>query len=138
MKDEVYRKPFQGDNGLYIYVWNEHDLVQMQWFYSVEWSRGGKPKIWIWSYRCFQRRNLSAEFEEVDAVPFDIPMTEELLYRLAQHAGKELYSRSVVVGSLKPVPLNFLARAREAAEKGYDLKLLREMSQKEASTMVSG
>jgi hypothetical protein len=41
MKDEIYRKPFQGDNGLYVYVWNEHELVQMQWAYSIEWSQGG-------------------------------------------------------------------------------------------------
>jgi hypothetical protein len=65
-------------------------------------------------------------------------MTEEILYRLAQHAGKELYSRSVVVGSLKPVPPNFLARAEEAAEKSYDQKLLREMSQREASAATPG
>jgi len=36
---------------------------------------------------------------------------------------------------MKPVPQNFLARAKEAAKKGYDLKLLREMSQKETSAM---
>jgi hypothetical protein len=59
-------------------------------------------------------------------------MSEGLLYRLAEHAGKELLRRSVVVGSLKTVPPNFLERAVEAAEKGYDLKLLREMSQREA------
>jgi len=132
MKDKVYRKPLEGDSSLYVYIWNEHDLVQMQWVYSIEWSTEGGPKIWITSYSCWQRQDPSAQFEKVDAIPFDIPMSEGLLYRLAEHAGKELYRRSVVVGSLKPVPQNFLDRAQEAAEKGYDLKLLREMSQREA------
>jgi len=132
MKDKVYRKPLEGDRSLYVYIWNEHDLVQMQWVYSIEWSTEGGPKIWITSYSCWQRQDPSAQFEKVDAIPFDIPMSEGLLYRLAEHAGKELYRRSVVVGSLKPVPQNFLDRAQEAAEKGYDLKLLREMSQREA------
>jgi hypothetical protein len=138
MKDEIYRKPFQGDNGLYVYVWNGHDLVQMQWAYSIEWSQGGGPRIWISSYTCGQRQTPSAPFEEVDNLPFDIPMSEGLLYRLAEHAGKELYSRSVVVGSLKTVPSNFLGRAKEAAEKGYDIKLLREMSQREVATTTPG
>jgi hypothetical protein len=138
MKDEIYRKPFQGDNGLYTYVWNEHALVQMHWQYSVEWPQGGGPKIRIWSYTCFQRQTISAEFQRVENLPFDIPMPEGLLYRLAEHAGKELYSRAVVVGSMKTVPQNFLGRAQEAAEKGYDLKLLREMSQREAAATTPG
>jgi hypothetical protein len=81
---------------------------------------------------------LSAEFERVEDLPFDIPMSEGLLYRLAEHAGKELYSRALVVGSMKTVPRNFLGRAQEAAKKGYDLKLLREMSQKEAAATTPG
>jgi hypothetical protein len=71
--------------------------------------------------------------EEVECLPFDIPMSEGLLHRLAEHAAKELYRRALVVGSLKTVPHNFLDRAQEAASKGYDLRLLREMSQREAS-----
>ena len=138
MKDEIYRKPFQGDNGLYTYVWNEHALVQMHWQYSVEWPQGGGPKIRIWSYTCFQRQTISAAFQRVENLPFDIPMSEGLLCRLAEHAGKELYSRAVVVGSMKTVPQNFLGRAQEAAEKGYDLKLLREMSQREAAATTPG
>jgi hypothetical protein len=59
-------------------------------------------------------------------------MSASILYRLAEHAGKELYHRSRVVGSLKSVPQNFFERAGEASEKGYSLKLLREMSQTEA------
>src|SRR5437016_1525349 len=133
MKDEIYRKPLEADSSIYIYIWNEHDLVQMQWVYSVEWSSEGGPTIWITSYSCWQSRATSAEFEKVDSVPFDIPMSEGLLYRLAEHAGKELYRRAIVVGSMKPVPQNFLGRAEEAAAKGYDIKLLREMSQREAA-----
>ena len=133
MKDEVYRKPLEGDSSLYVYTWNEHELVQMQWAYSIEWSRDSGPKIWITSYSCWQRQDPSAQFEKVDSVPFDIPMSDGLLYRLAEHAGKELYRRAIVVGSMKPVPQNFLGRAEEAAAKGYDIKLLREMSQREAA-----
>jgi hypothetical protein len=39
---------------------------------------------------------------------------------------------------MKTVPQNFLGRAQEAAEKGYDLKLLREMSQREAAATTPG
>jgi hypothetical protein len=138
MRDEIYRKPLESTGRLHVYVWNEHELVQMQWVYCVEWSNDGPPKIWITSYTCFQRQDPSAQFEEVDAIPFDIPMSEGLLYRLAEHAGKELYSRAVIVGSLKTVPQNFLGRAQEAAKKGYDLKLLREMSQREAAATAPG
>jgi hypothetical protein len=138
MKDEIYSEPLESGSQLHVYVWNEHDLVQMQWVYCVEWSNDGPPKIWITSYTCFQRRTLSAKFERVEDLPFDIPMSEELLYRLAEHAGKELYSRAVVVGSMKTVPQNFLGRAQEAAKKGYDLKLLREMSQREAAAATPG
>jgi hypothetical protein len=108
MKDEIYREPLESGSPLHVYIWNEHDLVQMQWVYCVEWSNAGPPKIWITSYTCFQRQTLSAEFERVEDLPFDIPMSEGLLYRLAEHAGKELYSRAVVVGSMKTVPQNFL------------------------------
>jgi hypothetical protein len=138
MKDDIYRKPLQGDNGLYVYVWNEHDLVQLQWNYSIEWSQGGGPRIWISSYTCWQRQTPSAPFHEVENLPFDIPMSEGLLSRLAEHAGKELYRRSVVVGSLRHVPQNFLSRAQEAATKGYNLKSLRELSQKECVDSILG
>ena len=132
MKDEIFREPLEGDNSLYVYIWNEHSLFQMQWAYSIEWSKDGGPKIWVTSYRCWQRQTPDAQFEKVDDVPFDIPMSEWILYRLAEHAARELYRRSVVLGSLKPVPQDFLGRAEEAAAKGYNLKLLREMSQREA------
>jgi hypothetical protein len=133
MTGDMYRKPFEDDNGLYVYVSNEHDLFQMQWQYSIEWPQSGKPTIRIWSYTCWQRQTISAPLERVESLPFDIPMTERILYLLAEQAGKELYSRAVVLGSIKPVPENFLLRAKEAAAKGYDLKPLRELSQREAA-----
>jgi hypothetical protein len=139
MKDEIYREPLvKGDNPIYVYIWNEHSLVQMQWVYTIEWSKDGGPRIWILSYICWQRQTPSDQFEKVDDVPIDIPVSDWLLSRLAEHAGKELFRRSVVVGSLKTVPQNFLGRAQEAAEKGYDLKLLREMSQREAAATTPG
>jgi hypothetical protein len=122
MKDEIFREPLESLGPLCVYTRNEHSLFQMQWVYSIEWAEGGKfPKIWIISYTCWQRKTSDAQFEQVDNVPFDIPMSEGLLNQLAEHAGKELYRRSVVVGSLKSVPQNFLDRAEEAAEKGYNL-----------------
>jgi hypothetical protein len=134
MKDEIFREPLESLGPLCVYTWNEHKLFQMQWVYSIEWLEGAKlPKLWIMSYTCWQRQTPDAPFEEVDQVPFDVPMSESILYRLAEHAGKELYRRSLIVGSLRSVPQNFLARAEEAAEKGYSLELLREMSQREAS-----
>lgn len=63
-------------------------------------------------------------------------VSESILCGLAQHAAEEIYRRSRVVGSLKRVPQDFRDRAQEAAEKGYSLKLLREMSQREAATAV--
>jgi hypothetical protein len=27
MKDEVFRKPLEGDSALYVDIWNEHDLA---------------------------------------------------------------------------------------------------------------
>jgi len=35
MKDEEYRQPLQAGGPLYLYTWNEHDLVQMQWIYTI-------------------------------------------------------------------------------------------------------
>jgi len=58
-------------------------------------------------------------------------MSDSILQRLAEHAGKELYRRAQVVGTIKSVPQNSFERAGEAAEKGYSLKSLRKMSQKE-------
>jgi hypothetical protein len=134
MKDEIYREPLaKSDNPIFVYIWNEHSLVQMQWVYSIEWLKDGGPTIWIMSYCCWQRQTPSAQFEKVDDVPFDVPVSDWLLYRLAEHAGMELFRRSVIVGSLKNVPQNFFGRAEEAAAKGYNLKLLREMSQREAA-----
>ena len=139
MKDEIFRHPLENLGPLCVYTWNEHSLFQMQWTYAVEWAELGKhPKIWIMSYRCWQRKNTDAPFEEVDQVPFDVPMSDSILYRLAEYAGEELYRRSLVVGSAKSVPENFLGRAELAAQKGYDLKLRREMSQREASSTTHG
>ena len=139
MKAETYREPLEkGDNPIFVYNWHEHSLVQMQWTYSVEWLEGSGPKIWILSYCCWQRQTPADQFQKVDDIPLEIPMSNWLLYQLAQHAGKELFRRSVIVGALKDVPQNFLGRAEEAAAKGYNLKMLREMSQREASIPAPG
>ncbi|MGB7763277.1 MAG: hypothetical protein WBL61_25805 [Bryobacteraceae bacterium] len=132
-KHEIFREPFEGDNGYYTYTWNESNLFQMQWNYTVEWPASGKPTIWIHSYRCWQVPTLEAPLAEVEHLPFDIPMSDSILYRLTQHAARQLYSRSVVVGPMKLVPEDFLDRAEEAAGKRYDARLIREMSQREAA-----
>jgi hypothetical protein len=133
MKDVIFREPLEGDNGYYVYTWNEPNLFQMQWSYGVEWPAGGKPTIWIHSYRCWQRPTMEEPWKEVENLPFDIPMSDSILSRLTGHAAQQLYSRSVVVGSMKPVPEDFLAWAEEAAGKRYDGRLLREMGQREAA-----
>jgi hypothetical protein len=130
---EVFRHPLEGSQLAYQYTWVENALVQMQWNYTIEWLPDSGPKIWIWSYYCWQRRDPDAPFEEVEHLPFDVPMSDWILQRLVDHARNQLYLHSVVVGPMKAVPLNFLDRAWEAAKKGYDMKLLREASQREAS-----
>jgi hypothetical protein len=137
MKDEIFRAPLEGDNGYYVYTWNKANLFQMQWSYGVEWPAGGKPTIWIHSYTCWQRPTMAEPWKEVENLPFDIPMSDAILGLLTAHAALQLYSRSVVVGSVKAVPENFLARAEEAAGKRYDVKLLREMCQREAAKTAS-
>jgi hypothetical protein len=137
MKDEIFREPLESDNGYYVYTWNEPNLFQMQWSYGVEWPASGKPTIWIHSYRCWQRPTMEEPWKEVENLPFDIPMSDSILSRLTGHAAQQLYSRSVVVGSMKPVPEDFLAWAEEAAEKRYDGRLLREMGQREAARTIS-
>jgi len=134
MKDVIFRKPLERNTGPCVYTWNASDHFQMQWDYSIEWSENTGPKIWIHGYRCWQRPSAAAQFEQVDNLPFDIPTSKSILCGLAQHAGEEIYRRSVVVGPLKLVPENFRERAQEAASKGSSLKLLREMSQREAAT----
>jgi hypothetical protein len=133
MHIEVFRQPLEAFHHAYEYRWVENDLVRMQWNYTIEWLPDSGPKIWIWSYYCWQRRAPDAPFEEVENLPFDVPMSDWILERLVDHACKQLYRHSVVVGPLKAVPLNFLIRAEEAAKKGYDMKLLREASQRETS-----
>jgi hypothetical protein len=137
MKDEIFREPLEGDDGYYVYNWNEPNLFQMQWTYNIEWPAGGKPTIWIHSYQCWQRATMEDAWKEVENLPFDIPMSDSILHRLTEHAAQQLYSRSVVVGSMKSVPENFLARAEEAAGKRYDVKLLRKMGQREAAKTTS-
>jgi hypothetical protein len=133
MKDETFREPLKTVGRFFVYDWNEHNLFRMQWLYLIDWPEdGGAPRIWITSYTCWQRQTPDAPFEEIDQIPFDVPMSTSILQRLAEHAGEELYRRSLVVGSLKSVPENFFERAGEAAEKGYSLKSLREISQVEA------
>jgi hypothetical protein len=139
MKDEIFREPLECSGRLCVYTWTQHSLFQMQWLYSIEWTEGAKfPKIWIMSYRCMQRETPDAPFREVDQIPFDVPMSEAILSLLAEHAGKELFRRSLVVGSLKPVPQNFLVRAEESAAKGGSLRLLRETSQQQESATTPG
>jgi hypothetical protein len=89
MKNEIFREPLESLGRLYVYTWNENSLFRMQWVYSIEWTKGGKiPKIWITSYACWQRQTIDdAQFEQVDNVPLDIPTSEGLLYRLAEHTG---------------------------------------------------
>ncbi|MGO9242865.1 MAG: hypothetical protein ACLQBJ_18845 [Bryobacteraceae bacterium] len=130
----VFREPLEHNSPHCTYVWNLSDLFQMQWAYSIEWPEQGGPRIWVYGYSCWQRPTPGARFEIVENLPFDIPISETILCGLAQHAGEEIYRRSLVVGSLKRVPQNFRDRAEEAAGKAYDLKLLREMSQREAAT----
>jgi hypothetical protein len=133
MRHEIFREPLESVGRFFIYDWTEHSLFRMQWLYLLEWPEGrGFPEIWVTSYTCWQRQTPDLPFEEVDQLPFDVPMSASILERLAEHAGKELYRRSLVVGSLKRVSGNFFDQAGEAADKGYSLKLLREMSQTEA------
>ena len=80
---------------------------------------------------------MEAPWSEVENLPFDIPMSDSILQRLTEHAAQQLYSRSAVVGSMLRVPENFLARAEEAAGKRYDVKLLREMCQREVAKTAS-
>ena len=134
MKDEIFREPLEEDNSFCAYIWNENDFFQMQWVYSIEWLKDSGPKIWIFSYSCWQRLTPEVQFEKVESLPGEIPMSESILRGLTEHAGREIYRRSEVVGSLKLVPQNFFGRVEEAAKKGFSLKLLREMSQREASS----
>jgi len=133
MKDEIFRQPLENVGRSFVYDWTGHRLFRMQWHYLIDWPEDGKsPRICVTSYTCWQRQTPDASFEEVDQLPFDVPISTSILQQLAEHGGRELYRRSLVVGSLKSVPENFFDRAGEAAEKGYSLKLLREMSQAEA------
>ena len=130
MKDEIFREPIETVGRFFIYDWTEHSLFRMRWLYLIDWPDDREsPRIWITSYTCWQRSTPDSSFEEVEQLPFDVPMSPSILHRLAEHAGKELYRRSLIVGSMKSVPQNFFERAAEAAEKGFNLKLLREMSQ---------
>ena len=100
MKDEVYREPLESlKNRFCEFTLNEHDLFQMRWTYTVEWGKTGRPKIWIVSYVCWQRKTKDVPFEQVENLPIDIPISEQILDRMAEHAGQELYRHSVIVGS---------------------------------------
>jgi hypothetical protein len=80
------------------------------------------------------RPTMEEPWKEVDNLPFDIPC--RIRFCLTGTCRTELYSRSVV-GSMKPVPEDFLAWAKEAAGKRYDGRLLREMGQREAARTTS-
>lgn len=85
MKDEIFRQPLESLGRLCTYTWNEHWLFQMQWVYSIEWPEGGEnPKMWIVSYTCWQRETPDEPFKQVNQIPFDVPMSESILYRLAE------------------------------------------------------
>ena len=113
--NEVIRPPLEDLPEFYVYIWNENDFVQMQWFYVVEWPRNSGPTISIMSCHVYQRWARDAPWERRETLPSDIPMSDSILQRLADHAGKQLYRHSVVIGPMKAVPLNFFDRAEEAA-----------------------
>jgi hypothetical protein len=132
MKNEIFREPLENVGRIFVYDWTDHSLFRMQWQYLIDWAEDtNSPRIWITSYKCWQRQTFDEPFVEVEQLPFDVPMSASILQRLTAHAGTELYRRSLVVGSLISVPDNFFDRAAEAADKRYNLRLLREMSQRE-------
>lgn len=137
MKDKILRAPLDGDNGYYVYTWNEPNLFQMQWTYGVEWPAGGKPTIWIYSYTCWQRPTMEAPWRRSRTFRSTSPCRTRFYSALRNMPHQQLYSRSAVVGSMLRVPRNFLARGEEAAGKRYDVKLLREMCQREAAKTAS-
>jgi len=101
----------------------------MQWDYILDWPGDGQPKLWIYAYRCFQRNDSSEEFREVDQIPFDVPVWDDLLSGICQHAASLLYSSATVVGPLVPVTKDYKIGAEEAAKKHYDMHKYRKMMQ---------
>ncbi len=138
LDEPVYREPLAPPLGFYTYVLNSktvlNNLYEMQWTYFVEWPEEGVIKIHVVSYRCYQRLTPDEEFKKVDHIPHRIPMSNVILRALIDHAAQELCLRATVLGRMEAVPENFQLRAEEAVRKGYDLKLLREMSQREVGT----
>jgi hypothetical protein len=124
----VYREPFSGCPSIQTYTSHINALCQLQWDYVVDWPDGERPKIWICAYRCFQRTESSAEFRQVDQVPFDVPVWEELIRDIAQHAAEILYASAQIVGPIVQVSANYRHGAEEASNKRYDMGKYREMN----------
>ena len=126
----VYRPPLSRRSSFQTFTLHVNSLCQFQWDYIIDWPCMKQPKIWIFAYRCFQREHASAEFNEVDQIPFDVPVWEGLIQRITRHAAEVLYSSAEVVGPLTPVASDFEVGAGEASEKRYDMQKYREMSQR--------
>lgn len=123
----VYREPFTACPSMNTYTMHINELCQLQWDYTLDWPDGEQPKLWIFTYRCFQRADASAQFEEVDQAPYDIPLWEEVLTGISHHAAGVLYGSMKVVGPIVATSRDYGSGAEEAASKRYDMKKYRSM-----------
>ena len=125
----VYREPLAPSFSLKTYVLHVSELCQMQWDYILDWPDNEQPKLWICAYRCFQRSDSGEEFQEVDSIPFDVPVWDDVIAGICQDAAGVLYSSARVVGALVPVTSDYKFGAEEAAKKCYDMRKYRTMMQ---------
>jgi hypothetical protein len=123
----AYREALAACSSIKTYVLHVSELCQMQWDYKLDWPDDQQPKIWIYAYRCFQRNDHSEEFKEVDQVPFDVPVWDDLIVAISHHAASLLYSSARIVGPLINVKRNYAIGAKEAANKRYDMRKYRKM-----------
>ncbi len=64
----------------------------MQWDYVFEWINGALAKLWIRSYRCFQREAFDSEWKVVDTLSFDVPMWDNMVIGIAHEIGNRVYA----------------------------------------------
>jgi hypothetical protein len=123
----VYRDPLIENSALQTYTLQINALCQFQWDYILDWPAGEAPKIWISTYRCFQRMESSAEFQIAENVPFDIPVWDEVVRGIAQAVAEVLYRSCRIVGPIVPVSADYHTGAEEAANKRFDMHKYRAM-----------